>query len=111
MALLASLRGLKYHFAGVKTGLSKSTRRGKSMSFSDTEALKRQLLADDARYAELAHTHGEYERRLSELAELHYPSAEEQMEEATLKKKKLYLKDQMETIMRHYKEQHQVAGH
>jgi len=81
------------------------------MSFSDTEALKRQLLANDARFAELAHTHGEYERRLSELAELHYPSVEEQMEEATLKKKKLFLKDQMETIMRRYKEQQQVAGH
>ena len=71
------------------------------MSFSDTEALKRQLLANDTKFAELAHTHGEYERRLSELAELHYPSVEEQMEEATLKKKKLYLKDQMETILQH----------
>ena len=81
------------------------------MSFSDTEALKSQLLANDAQFAELAHTHGEYERRLSELAELHYPSVEEQMEEATLKKKKLFLKDQMETIMRRYKQQQQVAGH
>lgn len=81
------------------------------MSFSDTEALKLQLLADDTQFAELAHTHGEYERRLSELAELHYPSVEEQMEEATLKKKKLFLKDQMETMLRHYKEKQQVAGH
>ena len=79
------------------------------MSFSDTEALKRQLLANDTKFADLAHTHGEYERRLSELAELHYPSVEEQMEEATLKKKKLYLKDQMETILRRYKEKQQVA--
>lgn len=81
------------------------------MSFSDTEALKLQLMAKDVRFAELAHTHGEYEKRLGELAALHYPSAEEQMEEATLKKKKLYLKDQMETIMRRYKEQQQAAGH
>ena len=81
------------------------------MSLSDTEALKRQLLANDAQFAELAHTHGEYERRLSELAELHYPSVEEQMEEATLKKKKLFLKDQMESILRRYKQQEQVAGH
>ena len=81
------------------------------MKFSETEALKRQLLANDTQFAELAHTHGEYERRLSELAELHYPSVEEQMEEATLKKKKLFLKDQMETMLRRYKEQQQVAGH
>lgn len=79
------------------------------MSFSDTEALKQQLMASDMQFAELAQTHGEYEKRLSELAALHYPSAEEQMEEATLKKKKLFLKDQMETMLRRYKEQQQVA--
>jgi len=81
------------------------------MSFVDTEALKQQLVATDTRFAELAHTHREYEKRLSELAALHYPSAEEQVEEATLKKKKLHLKDEMETILRRYKEQQQVAGH
>lgn len=81
------------------------------MSFSDTEALKQQLMANDAQFAELAQTHGEFERRLQELAALHYPSAEEQMEEATLKKKKLFLKDQMETIIRRYKEHEQAAGH
>ena len=79
------------------------------MSFSDTDALKRQLLDNDAQFAQLAQTHGEYERRLRELAELHYPSVEEQMEEATLKKKKLFLKDKMETILRRYTEKQQVA--
>ncbi len=81
------------------------------MSFSDTEALKQQLLSDDAQFAQLAQTHSEYEKRLSELSSLHYPSAEEQMEEATLKKKKLYLKDQMEMILRRYKDQQQTASH
>ena len=81
------------------------------MSFSETEALKQQLLANDSQFAELAQTHGEYEKRLTELASLHYPSAEEQMEEATLKKKKLYLKDQMEMILRRYKDQQQAASH
>ena len=79
------------------------------MSLSETEALKQQLMVNDTRFAELAQTHGEYEKRLSELAALHYPSAEEQMEEATLKKKKLYLKDQMEMMLRRYKEQ--AAAH
>ena len=79
------------------------------MSVSDTEALKQQLMANDVQFAELAQTHGEYEKRLSELASLHYPSVEEQMEEATLKKKKLFLKDKMETILRRYKESQQVA--
>ena len=75
------------------------------MSLSETDALKQQLMANDTRFAELAETHGQYEKRLSELAALHYPSAEEQMEEATLKKKKLFLKDQMETMLRQYKQQ------
>ena len=81
------------------------------MSFAETEALKQHLLANDTRFAELASEHKEYEKRLSELAALHYPSAEEQMEEATLKKKKLLLKDEMEVIMRHFKDQQHVAGH
>ncbi len=81
------------------------------MTFSDTEALKETLLANDAQFAALANEHSEYEKRLGELAALHYPSAEEQLEESTLKKKKLYLKDQMEEILRHHAEQQQVAGH
>ena len=79
------------------------------MNFSDTEALKEQLVASDNEFAELVREHSQYESRLSELAALHYPSAEEQMEEATLKKKKLYLKDQMEERMRRYAQQ-QAAG-
>jgi uncharacterized protein YdcH (DUF465 family) len=81
------------------------------MSFAETEAFKQHLLANDTRFAELASAHREHEARLSELAALHYPSAEEQMEEATLKKKKLLLKDEMEVILRRYKEQQQAAGH
>lgn len=80
------------------------------MNFSDTEALKQHLLSNDTQFAALVQEHKAYEQRLSELAELHYPSVEEQLEESTLKKKKLVLKDQMESIMRSYKEQ-QAAGH
>jgi len=75
------------------------------MDFSETEALKRQLAASDTRFAELALEHSNYEQRLSQLASLTYPSLQEQMEESTLKKKKLYLKDQMESILRQYKQQ------
>lgn len=81
------------------------------MSHSETEALKRQLVANDTHFAELASAHHDYDARLTELAALHYPSAEEQMEEARLKKRKLQLKDEMEEILRRYKEQHVVAGH
>ncbi|HMG36790.1 MAG TPA: DUF465 domain-containing protein [Blastocatellia bacterium] len=80
------------------------------MGVVETEALKQQLLVKDSHYAELFNTHREYERRLGELAALHYPSAQEQMEEATLKKRKLHLKDEMEIILRRYREQEQAAG-
>jgi uncharacterized protein len=81
------------------------------MNFPDTDALKQHLLANDSHFSELAREHGEHEKRLSELAALHYPSVEEQIEESTLKKKKLLLKDQMETIVRRFREQQQAAGH
>jgi uncharacterized protein YdcH (DUF465 family) len=81
------------------------------MSHAETEALKQHLIANDTHFAELVNTHREYDKRLIELEELHYPSTEEQMEEAMLKRKKLQLKDEMEAIMRRYKEQHQTAGH
>jgi uncharacterized protein YdcH (DUF465 family) len=71
----------------------------------DTESLKEYLVLNDAQYAELLQEHQQHEKRLSELTELSYPSEAEQMEEATLKKKKLYLKDQMEVILRRYREQ------
>jgi uncharacterized protein YdcH (DUF465 family) len=74
------------------------------MNVAEIEALKQQLIAKDEQFAALAQEHQTYEKRLSELAELHYPSEEEQVEEITLKKKKLYLKDQMEMMMRHYRE-------
>ena len=66
-------------------------------------ALKEYLTDHDAHYKELMDEHHRYEERLVELSTIHYPSAEEQLEEATLKKKKLYLKDQMEQIVGKYK--------
>ena len=66
-------------------------------------ALKEYLTDHDAHYRELMDEHHRYEERLVELSTIHYPSAEEQLEEATLKKKKLYLKDQMEQIVGKYK--------
>ena len=78
------------------------------MNVAEIEALKQQLIANDEQFAALAQEHKTYEQRLSELAELHYPNEEEQIEEITLKKKKLYLKDQMEMMLRQYQ---QAAGH
>ncbi|MFN0122348.1 MAG: DUF465 domain-containing protein [Blastocatellia bacterium] len=56
------------------------------------------LMQNDDRYRELASEHRRYDQRLSELSTLAYPSENEVLEEAILKKKKLFLKDQMEVI-------------
>ena len=69
------------------------------MEMTTTDSLKEQLIATDAEFRELAREHGRYEARLTELSALAYPSDEEQLEEITLKKKKLAIKDQMHSIM------------
>ena len=72
------------------------------MEMTNTDSLKEQLIATDPEFRELAREHGRYEQRLSELTALQYPSDEEQLEEATQKKKKLAVKDQMHAIkLRH----------
>jgi uncharacterized protein YdcH (DUF465 family) len=51
-------------------------------------------------YTRLVAQHHEYESRLGELAEKAVLSDEEQVEETTLKKKKLQVKDRMQEIAR-----------
>ena len=74
------------------------------MEISNTDGLKEQLMTTDPEFRELAREHGRYEARLNELNSLAYPNDDEQLEEITLKKKKLAVKDQMHEIMlRHQK--------
>jgi uncharacterized protein len=76
------------------------------MDISTADMLKEELMNRDPEFRELAREHTRYEERLSELTALTYPSDEEQLEEVTLKKKKLALKDQMYAlIMQHQKNQ------
>lgn len=51
-------------------------------------------------YHDLAAKHHELDERLSQLTAKHYLSEPEQLEEATLKKRKLQLKDRMEDLRR-----------
>lgn len=80
------------------------------MEMTNTDSLKEQLMMSDPEFRELAREHGRYEERLSELSALAYPSTEEQLEESTLKKKKLAIKDQMYSIMMQH-QKGQEAGH
>ena len=56
---------------------------------------------DQATLPRLAQKQEECEERLAELAARRFPTEEEQYEEATLKKLKLRIKDEMESIHRH----------
>ena len=69
------------------------------MEMTKTDSLKEELMASNSEFRELAREHGRYEERLSELSALTCPSDDEQLEEVTLKKKKLALKDQMYSLM------------
>ncbi|PYS22539.1 MAG: hypothetical protein DMF72_13065 [Acidobacteria bacterium] len=69
------------------------------MDMSQADNLKEELMTSNPEFREMAREHGRYEQRLSELSALTYPSDEEQLEEVTLKKKKLALKDQMYSLM------------
>ncbi len=67
---------------------------------TDFDELKRQLLQTDEEYRRLATQHHDLDEKLHHLAARNYLSEPEQLEEVTLKKRKLQLKDQMESILR-----------
>ena len=67
---------------------------------TDFDELKRQLLQTDEEYRQLATQHHDLDEKLHTLSARHYLSEPEQLEEVTLKKRKLQLKDQMENIAR-----------
>lgn len=59
------------------------------------EAAREQLMQSSEEFRKLAAQHSNYDRRIEELSSRRFPSQEEQIEEARLKKIKLHLKDQM----------------
>src|SRR5213593_1513142 len=79
------------------------------MDIATTDSLKEELINRDPEFRELAREHNRYEQRLSELSALAYPSDEEQLEEITLKKKKLTLKNQMYSIMMQHQKNQAVS--
>jgi uncharacterized protein YdcH (DUF465 family) len=70
------------------------------MNEQSQQDLKELLLETDDEFLQLAAKHHELEDRLHELTAKSYLSEPEQVEEVTLKKRKLQLKDRMEDILR-----------
>jgi uncharacterized protein YdcH (DUF465 family) len=76
------------------------------MDMSTADAVKDELLKINPTFRELVHQHQNFEHRLGELQHLSYPSDDEQLEEATIKKKKLQLKDEIYAMMEQYSVSH-----
>ncbi len=76
---------------------------------TDFEELKRKLLQSDDEFRQLATKHHDLDERLHNYAERPYLTEPEQVEEVTLKKQKLQLKDRMEHILRKYGSNHEAA--
>jgi uncharacterized protein len=70
------------------------------MAESLDSGLRRQLLQSDEEFRTLSERHHELDVRLHQLAERSHLDDREQIEETTLKKRKLQLKDRMEDILR-----------
>lgn len=67
---------------------------------AESQDVRKLLLQTDEEFKQLAARHQELDQRLHELSAKHYLSEPEQVEESTLKKRKLQLKDRMEDIVR-----------
>ena len=76
------------------------------MDMTTTDPVRDELIKENPNFRDLVQKHQNYEKRLMELAQLTYPNDEELMEETTLKKKKLIVKDEMYAIMHDYTSSH-----
>ena len=67
---------------------------------TSSQQLRENLLQTDDEFRQLAEQHREFDTRISELSRQLYRTGNEELEKATLKKRKLRLKDRMEDIVR-----------
>jgi uncharacterized protein YdcH (DUF465 family) len=74
-----------------------------------TADVQRILSDEDPEFRQWADEHRQCETRLNELTTKNEITADEEIEEKTLKKRKLHLKDQMAERIRSYESQHAVA--
>ena len=69
-----------------------------------TDQLRESLLRTDEEFRHLSEQHQQLDSRISELSHQLYRSDTEELEEATLKKRKLHVKDEMERVLRRRRE-------
>jgi uncharacterized protein YdcH (DUF465 family) len=69
---------------------------------------KDHLLTNHEQFRRLVQEHTQYSQRLDVLTQKRYLSEDEKLEEIRLKKLKLRLKDQMQTIEREFRQQYGI---
>jgi len=69
------------------------------------EELKQELIATNEEFSRLAKEHSEHKRRLEELYQHPHLTDADRVEEVNIKKRKLFLKDQMERILQKHKKE------
>jgi uncharacterized protein YdcH (DUF465 family) len=80
------------------------------MSPAEAHEVRNLLLHNDPTYRELAERHHQLDHKIHQFSDRHYLTDTEQLEEVTLKKLKLAVKDQMERITREYVQAHGRAS-
>jgi uncharacterized protein YdcH (DUF465 family) len=80
-----------------------------SVTIGEAE-LREQLLAQDDQFKKLAAEHQSYDEQLAQLHRRHHLSDEERLQEITLKKRKLLLKDQMYSIVQKYRKETKASS-
>ena len=76
------------------------------MDMTTVDPVRDELLKENQNFRDLVQKHQSYEKRLTELAELTYPNDDELLEETTIKKKKLLVKDEIYALMQDYSKSH-----
>lgn len=76
------------------------------MDMNTIDPVRDALIKENPSFRNLVQQHQNYEKRLTELGELTYPNDDELLEETTLKKKKLLVKDEIHAIMQSYSVSH-----
>lgn len=70
------------------------------------EEVKEILIKDNEEFARIYRKHRELDEKVAVLEELHHLTPEEEIQEKTLKKDKLRLKDQMADMIKEYQASH-----
>lgn len=72
--------------------------------------LRAQLMSNSEQFRRLAAQHQSYAKQLEQLSSRHHLTEDEKLQEITLKKKKLFLKDQMYSMLHKYRKEMEAGS-